>query len=513
MTNLVLSDRPLASLRLDALVIGTASLDGTLTLLPGADALDNELGGSLAEALRTLGAKGSEGEVVRLATLGQASVPLVVAVGLGSPAAGSAFDAEQVRRAAGCAARALTGRSAAAITLPGVNGATDPDLVGATAEGVMLGGYTFTQYKSEKVAAEDAPVKKVSLLVDRARERASTGALKKAIAISEAVAMARDLIATPPSDLYPATFAAKAKAFGTAAGLKVEVLDERRLATGGFGGILAVGGGSERKPRLVRMTYTPAKAVKKSTPTLALVGKGITFDSGGISLKPGAKMAEMKTDMSGAAAVVASIVLIAALQLPIPVVATVPMAENLPSGSAYRPADVVTFRNGKTAEILNTDAEGRVVLADAISRACEDKPDYLIETSTLTGAQVVALGKRTAGVMGSDEFRDLVTAAGNAVGEAAWAMPLPKEVRSAMDSLTADFANIGDGPGGMLAGGHFLKEFVADGVQWAHIDIAGPSNNTGGSYGYTPTGPAGVPVRTIVRIAEELSGENHSRAR
>ncbi|PRZ41338.1 leucyl aminopeptidase [Antricoccus suffuscus] len=506
MTNLVLSDRPISGLKLDAIVIGTSSTDDTLTILPGAEALDEELGGTLADALSVLGAKGGEGEVIKLATLGQASVPLIVAVGLGAPVADSAYDTEQVRRAAGCAARALTGRAAAAITLPGVNGATDPELLGATAEGLMLGGYTFTEYKSEKVAAADAPVKKVSLLVDKARERTASAALKKAVSISEAVAMARDFIATPPSDLYPATFAAKAKAFGTAAGIKVEVLDEKRLATGGFGGILAVGGGSDRKPRLVRMTYTPTKTVKKSTPKLALVGKGITFDSGGISLKPGPKMDEMKTDMSGAAAIVASIVLIAALQLPISVVATIPMAENLPSGSAYRPADVVTFRNGKTAEILNTDAEGRVVLADAIARACEDKPDYLIETSTLTGAQVVALGKRTAGVMGSDEFRDVVTAAGNAVGEAAWAMPLPKEVRTGMDSLTADFANIGDGPGGMLAGGHFLKEFVTDGVQWAHIDIAGPSNNTGGSYGYTPKGPAGVPVRTILRVAEGLIG-------
>jgi leucyl aminopeptidase len=212
--------------------------------------------------------------------------------------------------------------------------------------------------------------------------------------------------------------------------------------------------------------------------------------------------------MAGAAAVIATICLVAELGLPVDVVATVPMAENLPSGSAYRPADVVTFRNGKKSEITNTDAEGRVILADALARAAEDKPDYLLETSTLTGAQIVALGGRTAGVMGTDDLRDRVVAAGKRVGEGMWPMPLPPELRKGMESPVADFVNsTADRMGGMLVGGHFLAEFVPDGLPWAHIDIAGPSYHTGAPWGYTVKGGTGVPVRTLLATIEALVAE------
>jgi leucyl aminopeptidase len=281
----------------------------------------------------------------------------------------------------------------------------------------------------------------------------------------------------------------------------VEVLDEKALKKGGYGGILGVGMGSSRPPRLVRLSYRGRGSKTK----VALVGKGITFDTGGISIKPAQSMENMKSDMSGAAAIVSTMTLIAALKLPVEVVATIPMAENMPGSTAYRPADILTFRNGKMAEILNTDAEGRVVLADAIARACEDSPAYLVETSTLTGAQVVALGNRTAGVMGSDEFRDRVVAAGARTGEGMWAMPLPPEVRKGLDSTVADFANVGDRTGGMLAGGHFLSEFVTEGVQWAHIDIAGPAYNTGSPWGYTLKGGTGVPVRTLLEVLEDIA--------
>ncbi|MCW2697694.1 MAG: Leucyl aminopeptidase, partial [Modestobacter sp.] len=238
---------------------------------------------------------------------------------------------------------------------------------------------------------------------------------------------------------------------------------------------------------------------------IALVGKGITFDSGGISIKPAAKMEDMKSDMAGAAAVIATVCLVAELGLPVDVTATVPMAENLPSGTAYRPADVVTFRNGKKAEITNTDAEGRVVLADAIARAVEDSPTHLLETSTLTGAQLVALGARTSGVMGSDDLRDTVVAASRRSGEPMWGMPLPPELRRGLDSPVADFVNANaDRMGGMLVGAHFLAEFVPAGLPWAHIDVAGPAYNTGGPWGYTPKGGTGVPVRTLLATIEDL---------
>jgi leucyl aminopeptidase len=216
-------------------------------------------------------------------------------------------------------------------------------------------------------------------------------------------------------------------------------------------------------------------------------------------------MENMKSDMAGAAAVIATVCLVAELELPVEVIATVPIAENLPSGTAYRPADVVTFRNGKKAEITNTDAEGRVVLADALVRAAEDSPDALLETSTLTGAQQVALGNRTSGVMGTDELRDAVVAAGRRSGEPMWPMPLPPELRRGIDSPIADFVNANpDRMGGMLVGGHFLAEFVPDGVPWAHIDIAGPAYNTGAPWGYTVKGGTGVPVRTLLATIEGL---------
>ena len=224
-------------------------------------------------------------------------------------------------------------------------------------------------------------------------------------------------------------------------------------------------------------------------PKVALVGKGVTFDTGGISIKPAASMENMTSDMSGAAAVIATVALAAKLRLPVDVTAYVPMAENMPSATAQRPGDVLTQYGGTTVEVINTDAEGRLILADAIVRACEDNPDYLIETSTLTGAQLVALGNRTPGVMGSDEFRDRVARISQQVGENAWAMPFPSELRKDLDSKVADLANVTNQRfGGMLVAGIYLKEFVADGVQWAHIDIAGPAYNTSGPWGYTPQG-------------------------
>jgi leucyl aminopeptidase len=240
---------------------------------------------------------------------------------------------------------------------------------------------------------------------------------------------------------------------------------------------------------------------------VALIGKGITFDTGGISIKPSPGMHEMKSDMSGAASVVATMVAIAALKPKVRVTAYVPMAENMPSGSAYRPGDVVTMYGGKKVEVLNTDAEGRMVLGDALARATEDEPDYILETSTLTGGQVVALGSRVSGVMGTPEVTDRVKAAGDRTGEAMWPMPLPEEVRSGMDSAIADLSQInagGDRAGHMLQGGTFLAEFVGD-VPWAHIDIAGPSYNGGQPWGHVSKGGTGVPVRTLIELVEDIA--------
>ncbi|WP_414937992.1 leucyl aminopeptidase [Amycolatopsis sp. cmx-11-51] len=486
------AEAALAKTRADVVVIGTLQGEDGLALAAGSSVADAAFDGKLADVLGTLGASGKADEVVKVPTLGKLSAGVVLAVGLGKAGA-DGVTAEQVRRGAGAAARALSGTERAFVTLSAID-------LQAAVEGTALGAYSFTEYRSEK---GDGPVAKVDFVSPEegtAKDHKAT--LKAATLIAESVIIARDLINTPPNDLFPASFADRAKTLAEANNLEFEVLDEKALKRKGFGGILGVGGGSSRQPRLLRLAYKPAKASRK----VALVGKGITFDSGGISIKPAANMDHMTSDMSGAAAVLASVVLAAKLKYPLEVVAHIPLAENLPSSTAYRPGDVLSMYGGKTVEVLNTDAEGRLVLADAIVRAGEENPDYLIETSTLTGAQVVALGNRTAGVMGSDEFRDRVASIAQATGEGGWAMPLPEELRADLDSRLADLANVtGHRWGGMLAAGVFLREFVADGLPWAHIDIAGPSFNTAGVWGYTGKGGTGVPVRTIAAVLADIA--------
>ncbi|TCO48038.1 leucyl aminopeptidase [Actinocrispum wychmicini] len=483
---LALSDTAVTETTADVVVIGTVQQGEGFALAPGSDAVDEAFDGTLVDVLKTLGATGKAEEVVKIPTLGRLPAGLVIAVGLGSEAT-----PEQVRRASGAATRALTGVKRALTYLSAVD-------LHAAVEGTVLGAYSFTKYKSSENG--DGSVARVDLAAEGTKENKAV--LKAATAIGEAVTTARDFINTPPNDLFPASFAERAAALASAAGVTVEILDDKALRKGGYGGILGVGSGSSRLPRLVRLSYKGPKASKK----VALVGKGITFDTGGISIKPAANMDEMTSDMSGAAAVIASVLLAAKLKYPLEVIATVPIAENMPSGTSYRPGDVLTMYGGKTVEVLNTDAEGRLILADAIVRAGEDAPDYLIETATLTGAQVVALGKRTAGVMGSDEFRDRVASIAQAVGEHAWPMPLPDELRSDLDSRVADLANVtGHRWGGMLAAGIFLREFVADGLQWAHIDVAGPAYNSAGPWGYTSRGGTGVPVRTIAAVLADIA--------
>jgi leucyl aminopeptidase len=460
--------------------------------------LTTEVRATLQEQLRAVGAKGKAEELTRIPAPTGLGAKSVLAVGLG---AAEKIDAEQIRRSAGVAARSLTGVDLAVTTLSGLEGG-----IGPTAEGFFLGAYTFTEFKSENAEGkpDERPVRKVELLVGDPSASYGKG-FEHDWVIAESIATARDFVNTPPSHLYPAEFAARAKALGEAAGLQVEVLDEQALADGGYGGVLGVGKGSSRQPRLVRLTYNGGD--KK----VALIGKGITFDTGGISIKPAANMENMTSDMAGAAAVIAATVAAAKLNLPVTVIATVPMAENMPSATAQRPGDVLTQYGGKTVEVLNTDAEGRLILADAIVRAGEDEPDYLIDVATLTGAQMVALGTRTPGVMGTDDFRDRVARLSRLAGENGWAMPLPTELRADLNSKVADLANVAPHRwGGMLSAAIFLKEFVPEDVQWAHVDVAGPAYNTGGPFGYIGKGGTGVPVRTLVSVIEDIAVEDAS---
>jgi leucyl aminopeptidase len=506
MTAVSLTKTALSQVKADAIIVGVAAGRSGPVLLPGAADVDKAFKKQLAAALKSMGATGRVGEVTRLATLGRTNAPSLVAVGLGpEPGKGERYPAETVRRAVGGAVRSLAGTPRVATALAAVNGGDGLEELRAVVEGAMLGGYAFTRYRTAASAKRTKrPVGTTVVVVDDPRDKRTKAVVDRAVVVAGAVALCRDLVNTPPGDLRPADFAQAAADACSSVGLDVEILDEEALAEGGYGGILGVGAGSSRPPRLVRIGYSTGRGAKA---TVHLVGKGITFDSGGLSLKPTTGMEWMKSDMGGAASVIATLYAIAQLKPDVDVVGWVPTAENMPSGTAIRPSDVLTMRGGKTVEVMNTDAEGRLILADAIVRASEEKPDYIIDVATLTGAQLVALGAHVYAVMANDdELRTAVVDAAGRAGEQAWPMPLPQELRKSLDSEVADMSNIGDRNGGMLVAGLFLKEFVPDGVRWAHLDIAGPSYNQGEPHHYTPKGGTGVPVRTLVQLLEDLAG-------
>lgn len=505
MTALTLSTAAASGLRADAIVIGVAKGAKGPVVAPGAEAVDKAYDGKLASVLETLGASGAEGEVTKLPAPSGFKAPVVVAVGLGTvPEKDETYGTDALRRAAGTAARALSGSKKAAFALP----SEDAEDTGAIAEGALLGAYAFDAYKengsSNGKNSKDAkgPLAEIALLGGKPRDKAYKAAVERATALSEELNRARDLVNTPPNDLNPEAFAAVASAAAKEHGIKIQVLDEKALTKGGFGGILGVGVGSDAPPRLVKLSYTSSKAKKH----LAFVGKGITYDSGGISLKPAGHNETMKCDMAGAAAVFAAVVTAARLGLEVNVTGWLALAENMPSGSATRPGDVLRMYSGKTVEVLNTDAEGRLVLADALAKASEDKPDAIVDVATLTGAMMMALGSRTFGIMANDDaFRAAIHDASEEAGEPSWPMPLPDHLRKGMDSPTADIANMGERMGGGLVAGLFLQEFIGEGITWAHLDIAGPAFNEGGPFGYTPKGGTGTAVRTLVRLAERTA--------
>lgn len=459
----------------------------------------------LLDALVAIGAKGIAGETTRVVV----DDTLFVCIGLGDA---DAIDDDAVRRAYGSAARSLEGveRAVASTefgTIPVV-------------EGLLLGGYTYSGFKSQgaeaktsddtSASADTNDSTSVNATVTVVAPEAEREAFERAVIVAESVNLARDLVNTPANYLYPESYAAVMHEVAEQAGLTCEIYDEQQLAQHAYGGILAVGGGSQRPPRLVHLTWAPEEA-GATRESIALVGKGITFDTGGISIKPASKMEDMISDMGGSAAQLGAIVAAARLGERVRIDAWLPLAENMPSGSATRPGDVITHYGGITSEVLNTDAEGRLVLADAIARACEGDsasgaPAYLIETATLTGAQLVALGTRTAGVMGSDELRDAVAETGREVGEPAWAMPLLDEQVDELKSPVADVRNVHNArTGGMCFAGLYLSQFVPEQTQWVHIDIAGPAWNGGSAYGFTPARATGAPVRTITEVIRRIA--------
>ena len=465
--------------RADALILGIRNDDDA---------------GEFATQLALLNFTGEDGQVVVFPSGGAANAPLIVAVGLPETPTG-----EDLRRAAARGVKAAKGSATLAVALhpAGV------DEVAAIAEGIDLGTYAFDRYKTKKKGAkEPRAVKNAVVLTAFARKATTSKALDRATTVAAAVNQTRDWVNSPPADLRPPEFARQISEY-VPESVKATVWDEKRLAKERCGGILGVGQGSEAPPRLVKLTYAPEGATKH----LALVGKGITFDSGGLSIKPGASMQTMKLDMAGAAAIVAATVAIAQLGLPIQVTAFACLAENMPSGSATRPGDILTMRDGQTVEVHNTDAEGRLVLADGLVLAAEAKPDLIVDVATLTGACMVALGLRTSGILtNDDELAEQVFAASRTAGESMWPLPITEEMKALVKSSSlADIRQHNPKPyGGTLFAAAFLREFVGE-LPWVHLDIAGPSFNEGSAYDYTPVGGTGAGVRTLVQLATKLS--------
>ncbi len=437
-----------------------------------------------------------------LAASGASPGPDVALVGMGASETLTGDQGlETVRRAAAGFVRSAGSGGSALFVLPTVGSVPAADVAAAAAEGGALASYRYDGFRS----AEPPPELGALVLSDGgANPESIARGTARGAQIARSVAFARDLVNEPAGSLTPERFAAVVSdRFAGSATLTVEVWDELRIADERLGGLLGVAAGSQRPPRLVRVEYRPDDPFEFDgrVPHLAFVGKGITFDSGGLSLKPATGMESMKTDMGGAAAVLAAMDAVAALDGRIPITAWAPMTENLPSGTAVKPGDVLTTRSGKTIEVLNTDAEGRLILADGLALAVESEPDAVVDLATLTGAAVVALGKEIAGLFGNDE--DLIAAvraAGSRAGEPSWPLPLHADYAVHIESEVADMKNMGrPGQAGSIAAALLLNEFVSD-VPWAHLDIAGPSR-TEDSRGYNTKGGSGFGVRTLVELA------------
>jgi leucyl aminopeptidase len=432
--------------------------------------------------------RGFEGKVGDATVVPGLSGPAVIAVGVGER---DHVDGEVLRRAAAAFVRAAWRDARAATTLLA---AAPPSLpparaAQAVAEGAALAAYRFTAYKADPKLCRIESL----AVVGHGGGEVRAG-LERGARVAAAVSLARDLVNEPAGSMTPQRLAEVATEIAEREGLALTVLDETAIAGERLGGLMGVGQGSAQPPRLIELVYDPPGA----RATVALVGKGITFDSGGLSIKSADGMENMKTDMSGAAAVLAAMSTLPAMDPGVKVIGIIPAAENMPGGRATKPGDVLRIRNGKTVEVLNTDAEGRLVLADALSLAVEAEVDAILDLATLTGACVVALGRRIAGLMGNEpSWITQVQAAADRAGEQVWPLPLPDDYRKALDSEVADLKNIGGGRwAGALTAGLFLKEFVAE-VPWAHLDIAGPARAED-EEGYVPKGGTGFGVRTIV---------------
>ncbi len=471
---------------------------------PGVREVQDALGGDLMATLEQNGVNGKVGETFNVPTLGRIRASMVTMVGLGpQEEAGPVAVRRAAMKASGRASRFPT----AATTLAQVGDSLEA--AQAVSEGVVLGSYRFDRYKEQPIdesAKEKPRLERFITLTDGAADGVS-GALRRGEIYAEAANWARDLVNTPAIDATPDFLAQEATRMAAEIGLECRVWAKADLEEGGFGGILGVGRGSSNEPRLIELNYAGAA----DEAPIAISGKGVTFDSGGLSLKDASQMEWMKADMSGAAAALAVMRAVAQLKLRLNVIAAIPSAENLPGGTAIRPGDVLRHRGGKTSEVLNTDAEGRLILADALAFLAEKKPRAMIDSATLTGAAMIALGEDIWAVMGNDPqlVQDLLVA-GNEVGEPGWELPLWTDYRRLIESSIADVKNVGNRWGGAITAGLFLKEFVGD-IPWAHMDVAATAYSERGG-DLWPRGATGSPARTIIRYLESQAVSEGSSA-
>ena len=482
---IVPSEEPLEGVAADTLVVGALGEDGGATLAAGADSIDEALDGKLSEYLDESGFKAKAGEVVIIPTLGKLPARAIAVVGLGPR---SEVTPARLRSVAGTTSKRLSQNSIVASTLH--QALPVDDAAAAATEGFLLGAYRFTSYKS---APAPSKLQKVLFLGGGQQDGISGGTAR-----ARATMLARDLTNQPASDLSPEALALRAYEIAEASGLECTVFDEEELARRGFGGLLGVAQGSLRPPRLIQLRYVPKNPLGR----LALVGKGVTFDSGGLSMKDAKNMESMKTDMAGGAAVLGAMSALESIGARHEVIGIVPATENMPGGRAMRPGDVIKHYGGKTCEVLNTDAEGRLILADALAFASEQQPEAILDAATLTGSMMIALGQKATGYFSNDDaLAAEVEEAANAAGERVWRMPLYDDYRAELDSDVADMKNIGSRWSGAILAALFLRDFVGKDIPWAHLDIAGPARAEG-DYDEFLKGGTGVPTRTLIRWVE-----------
>lgn len=464
--------------------------------------LDAKLGGLLVKALRRKEFFGKEGELIVFQPAGTLPVEQLLLVGLGIK---EQCTLDSLRQASGRALRRIMkshqDKAAMALALCDIQSTTIEQRVQAIAEGAILASYRYDKFLSPETRKTERTPSSLTLLIDQPRSKPELQtALDNAQKLSHAVRLARDLVNTPGNIKSPSYLAEQAQAAAKRSNLSCQILDRKDLEKEGFGALLGVAQGSQREPHLIILEH---KGGLPDDPPIAFIGKGVVFDAGGISLKPAEKMDEMKMDMAGGAAVIGTLMGAALLALPVNLVGLVPAVENLPSGTAYRPGDILTSLSGQTIEVLNTDAEGRLILADTLTYAKRYNPRLVVDLATLTGACIIALGHHATAVLGNDQ--QLVQAlleAGEKCGERLWQLPLWPVFDEQIKSTVADMKNIGGKPAGTITAAAFLKKFAQD-FTWAHLDIAGTAWRDQ-DQPYIPKGGTGVGVRLLITFLEDF---------